>query len=66
MAAGRNESFGISNYLQLVKGHSYGFRIFSDYDTSITGANRNAKLKSQNSGSTGKSLSTSFSIEKVI
>ena len=66
MASGRNERFGISNYLQLVKGHSYGFRIFSDYDTAITGSNRNAKLKFQNSGSTGTSLSTSFSIEKVI
>ena len=66
MTSGRNESYGISNYLQLTAGHSYGFRIFSDYDASITGSNRNAKLKFQNSGSTGTSLSTSFSIEKVL
>jgi len=66
MTDGRNESFGISNYLQLTAGHSYGFRIFTDYDPSITGSNRNAKLKYQNSGSTGTSLSSSFSIEKVL
>lgn len=66
MTPGRNESYGISNYLQLIKGHAYGFRIFSDYDSSVTGLNRNAKVKYQNSGSTGTSLSTSFSIEKVL
>lgn len=66
MTPGRNESFGISNYLQLEHGHSYGFRIFSDYDASIVAGQRNAKVKYQNSGSTGTSLSTSFSIEKVL
>ena len=66
MTDGRNESYGISNYLQLTVGHSYGFRIFSDYDPSIGSSGRNAKLKYQNSGSTGTSLSTSFSIEKVL
>lgn len=66
MTDGRNESYGISNYLQLVVGHSYGFRIFTDYDPSISSSGRNAKLKYQNSGSTGTSLSTSFSIEKVL
>lgn len=63
MTAGRNESYGISNYLQLQVGHSYGFRIFSDYASFVT---RDAKLKFQNSGSTGTSLSTSFSVEKVL
>lgn len=66
MTPGRNESFGISNYLQLTQGHSYGFRIFTDYDGSLNSGQRNAKLKYQNSGSTGTSLSTSFSIEKVL
>jgi len=63
MTAGRNESYGISNYLQLQTGHSYGFRIFTDYTSTAT---RDAKLKFQNSGSTGTSLSTSFSVEKVL
>lgn len=60
---GRNESYGISNYVQLISGHSYGFRIFPTYNTAAT---KNAKLKYNNTGSTGPSLSTSFSIEKVI
>ncbi|WP_130736840.1 hypothetical protein [Flavobacterium sp. J27] len=63
MGSGRNESYGITNYLQLMQGHSYGFRIFTDYDNNVT---RDAKLKSSNSGSTGSSLSTNFSIEKVL
>lgn len=66
MTDGRNESYGISNYLQLTVGHSYGFRIFTDYDPAISSSGRNAKLKYQNSGSTGTSLSTSFSFEKVL
>lgn len=32
----------------------------------ISSSGRNAKLKYQNSGSTGTSLSTSFSFEKVL
>lgn len=63
LTPGRNESYGISNYLQLRSGHSYGFRIFSDYTSTAT---KDAKLKFQNSGSTGTSLSTSFSVEKVL
>jgi len=63
MGGGRNESYGITNYLQLRQGHSYGFRIFTDYDSNVT---RDAKLKASNSGSTGTSLSTNFSIEKVL
>lgn len=63
LTSGRNESYGIANYLQLHQGHSYGFRIFTDYDNS---ASRDAKLKFRNSGSTGSSLSTNFSIEKVL
>jgi hypothetical protein len=61
--AGRNESYGISNYVQLTSGHSYGFRIFPTYNVAAT---KNAKLKYNNTGVTGPSLSTSFSIEKVI
>lgn len=60
---GRNESYGITNYLQLLQTHSYGFRIFTDYENNTT---RDAKLKSHNTGSTGTSLSTNFSIEKVL
>lgn len=60
---GRNESYGITNYLQLMENHSYGFRIFTDYENSVT---RDARLKANNSGSTGTSLSTNFSIEKVL
>lgn len=60
---GRNESYGITNYVQLHSNHSYGFRIFSDYENNTT---RDAKLKYQNYGSTGTSLSTNFSIEKVL
>lgn len=63
LGSGRNESYGITNYLQLLHGHSYGFRIFTDYENNTT---RNAKLKSHNSGSTGTSVSTSFSIEKIL
>lgn len=60
----RNESYGISNYLQLDSTHSYGFRIFSGYFT--TNTTRTARLKAQNYGSTGTSASTSFSIEKML
>lgn len=63
LSPGRNESYGITNYLQLMQGHSYGFRIFTDYDNGVT---RDARLKANNSGSTGTSLSTNFSIEKVL
>lgn len=63
LGSGRNESYGITNYLQLLQNHSYGFRIFTDYENSTT---RDAKLKSHNTGSTGTSLSTNFSIEKVL
>jgi hypothetical protein len=61
--AGRNESYGISNYVQLISGHTYGFRIFPTYNTAAT---KNAKLKYNNTGSTGPSISTSFSIEKIL
>ncbi len=61
--SGRNESYGISNYVQLTSGHSYGFRILPTYNTSVT---KNAKLKYNNTGSTGPSISTSFSVEKII
>ncbi len=60
---GRIESYGISNYLQLQVGHSYGFRIIPSYDSTVT---LDAKVKYQNGGATGISLSTSFSIEKVL
>ncbi|NHN25007.1 hypothetical protein FIA58_004880 [Flavobacterium jejuense] len=63
LGSGRNESYGITNYLQLLQSHSYGFRIFTDYEANT---NRDAKLKSHNTGSTGTSLSTNFSIEKVL
>lgn len=63
LGSGRNEGYGITNYLQLLQNHSYGFRIFTDYENSTT---RDAKLKSHNTGSTGTSLSTNFSIEKVL
>lgn len=66
MTNGRNESYGISNYLQLNSTHSYIFRIFVDYDPSIASENRTARLKAYNSGSTGTSISTSFSVEKVL
>ena len=61
--SGRNESHGISNYVQLIAGNSYGFRIFPTYSASAT---KNAKLKFNNTGSTGPSISTSFSVEKVL
>lgn len=60
----RNESYGISNYLQLDSTHSYGFRINPGYNTNNT--TRTARLKAQNYGATGSSLSTSFSIEKML
>jgi hypothetical protein len=62
-ASGRNESHGITNYVQLVAGHSYGFRIFPTYNASAT---KDARLKFNNTGVTGPSISTSFSIEKII
>lgn len=60
---GRSESYGISNYLQLDATHNYGFRIHPTYTSSAT---KDAKLKALNSGSTGSSNSTSFSIELVL
>ena len=64
MPGARNESQGIVNFLQLAQGNQYGFRVFTDYDNTVT--TRTALITFQNSGSTGTSLSTSFSIEKML
>ena len=58
----RSQSYGITNYIEMAAGNSYGFRIVPTYGS---GVSPTAKLKYLNSGTTGSSMSTQFSIEKV-
>ncbi len=63
----KTESFGITNYLQLTPGVSYGFRLLADYDNTISPAPiRDAVLVKNNVSTTGSTPSTNFAIEKVL
>lgn len=66
-ALAKTESFGITNYLQLTPGVSYGFRVLADYDnTTMPLAIRDAVLVKDNVSATGSTASTNFAIEKVL
>lgn len=63
----KTESLGITNYLQLTAGVSYGFRLLADYDNTISPAPlRDASLMKNNTNATGSTLSTNFAIERVL
>lgn len=63
----KTESFGITNFLQLTQGVSYGFRLLADYDNTILPVVvRDAVLVKNNVSVTGSTPSTNFAIEKVL
>ena len=64
-ASARQESYGIANYLDLDSTHVYRFRIIGTYDSSVSSSDYDGILLRSNTGGTGSSVSTSFSIEKV-
>lgn len=67
VAVGRSQAYSTSNYINMTAGNSYGFRALPTYRLPADGlpADDRMVIRFQNVGSSGTSLSTSFSIARV-